>query len=154
MDERALVTGIRASAVLGLVAALLSAAPTPEARVLEAVETMYRALERDDAELFGRATTPDFYAFDVGARYTGGELFEVIRKAHAAGRTYSWRVTEPRIGIDGDTAWITYVNRGWIEDAKGRRDVAWLESAVLRREAESWRVGFLHSTRMAEEGGT
>ena len=45
-------------------------------------------------------------------------------------------------------AWITYVNRGSIKDASGTKAVSWLESAVLRKENDSWRIQFFHSTRV------
>jgi hypothetical protein len=44
-------------------------------------------------------------------------------------------------------AWITYVNRGSAEDKSGKKDLTWLESAVLRKDAGNWRIHFFHSTR-------
>lgn len=119
--------------------------------VIEAVRQMFVALASDDLAKFRTVTTPDFYAFDVGKRFTGDELIELIRKHHAAGKIFVWEVTEPQVYVDGETAWMTWVNRGSIEDAAGKTELSWLESAVLRRIDGAWRIHFLHSTRAARE---
>ena len=35
-----------------------------------------------------------------------------------------------------------------VQDAAGKKDVSWLESAVLRKGAGAWRIQFFHSTRV------
>jgi hypothetical protein len=35
-----------------------------------------------------------------------------------------------------------------VQDAAGKRDVSWLESAVLLKQKGAWRVQFFHSTRV------
>ena len=112
---------------------------------------MFVAAAQDDLALFRSVTLPEFYAFDVGKRFTGDELMALIKDAHADGKSYVWKVTEPQVYVDGTTAWVTYVNRGSVEDAAGRKDVSWLESAVLRRADGAWRIHFLHSTRVPSE---
>jgi hypothetical protein len=94
------------------------------------------------------AAAPGFYAYDGGRRFSGNKLMAFIRSRHEAGVVYVWRVTGPEVRIDGGTAWITYVNRGSITDVSGTRDVTWLESAVLRKEQDVWRIQFFHSTRV------
>ena len=70
-----------------------------------------------------------------GKRFDGDALMELIKTAHAAGKVYVWNVTEPEVHIEGDIAWITYVNRGSIQDASGTKSMNWLESAVLTSRA-------------------
>ena len=84
----------------------------------------------------------------VGEKMTGDELMAIIKSAHASGKTFVWTVTEPKVRIEGAVAWITYLNRGSVQDAAGKRDVSWLESAVLLKEAGTWRIQFFHSTRV------
>ncbi len=119
-----------------------------EAQVVDAMRTMYVAATKDDLALFHAVAAPDFYAFELGKRFTGDELMALLKSRHDAGVVYVWSVTEPEVHIDGNTAWITYVNRGSITDGSGPKDMAWLESAVLRRETDAWRIQFLHSTRV------
>ena len=133
----------------------LFAAPTEsttdEAKVIEAIRSMYVAATNDDLAKFHSVVSTDFYAFDLGKRFTGDELMELIRKAHAAGKIYVWQVTEPEVHIDGTTAWITYINRGSVQDATGTKNLSWLESAFLRKDKENWRIHFFHSTRVPSE---
>jgi ketosteroid isomerase-like protein len=109
---------------------------------------MFAAAAADDLARFRAVTTPDFYAFDGGGRFIGDALMDLIKSAHAAGKVYVWTVNEPEVRIQGDVAWITYVNRGSIKDASGTKDLSWLESAVLRKENGTWRIQFFHSTRV------
>jgi len=109
---------------------------------------MFVAATNDDLALFKTVASPDFYSFDAGKRFTGDELMKLIADLHAAGRIYVWEVTEPEVHIDGNTAWITYVNKGSITDTTGIQKRSWLESAVLGKQNGSWRIRFFHSTRV------
>ena len=108
---------------------------------------MYAALTADDLDKFRAVTASDFYAFDLGKRFSGDALMDLIKKAHAAGKVYVWTVNEAEVHISGDIAWITYINHGSVKDASGTKDVTWLESAVLQKEKGTWRIHFFHSTR-------
>ena len=121
--------------------------------VTEAVRAMFAAFAADDLAKFHEVTTPDFYAFDGGERFKGDELVELIKKAHAGGKTFVWTITEPSVHVEGDVAWITYVNDGSMQDSAGTKKMAWLESAVLRKKDGKWRVHFLHSTRVRPAEG-
>jgi hypothetical protein len=120
-------------------------------KVIETIRGMYVALQNDDLAKFQSITSSDFYAFDAGKRFSGDELMAFAKDAHAAGKVYLWKVTEPEVHIDGTTAWITYVNRGSLEDNSGKQNLSWLESAVLRKQNGAWRIHFLHSTRVTSE---
>lgn len=130
---------------------LFAAEPSPEsdeARVIEVMRTFYVAATNDDLEKFHSVVTRDFYSYDGGKRFSGDELMELIKQAHASGKVFVWTVTKPEVRIHGDAAWITYVNEGSVKDAAGTKNVTWLESAFLRKESGSWRIEFFHSTRV------
>ena len=117
-------------------------------KVVDTVRQMFVALGADDPELFESVTSRDIYAFDVGNRFTGEALLQLVKNAHASGKVYVWEVTDPEVHIDGNSALITYVNRGSIKDATGVKEMSWLESAVLRKNGDAWRIHFFHSTRV------
>ena len=131
--------------------AWVSQPATDQEKVIEAVRLMYVALTNDDLPQFRSVASSDFYAFDGGKRFTGDELMQFVKNAHSAGEVYVWQVTEPQVYIDGRTAWITYVNRGSLQDATGKKDLSWLESAVLHKDNDAWHIQFLHSTRVPSE---
>lgn len=125
-----------------------TASANDEVQVTEAVRSMFAALSAEDILKLRTVIAPDFYAFEAGGRITGDALIDLIKKAHAAGKVYVWTVNEPEVHIDGSTAWVTYINRGSIKDASETKNVSWLESAVLRKEKDNWRIQFFHSTRV------
>lgn len=108
---------------------------------------MFVAATTDDLKLFHTVAAPDFYAFDGGKRYDGDALMDLVKGLHAAGSVYVWTVNEPEVHISCNTAWVTYVNRGSVQNASGTTKVTWLESVILEKEAGRWRVRFASSAR-------
>jgi ketosteroid isomerase-like protein len=123
-------------------------AETQEQEVIDTVRTTFAAALTDDTAKFDSVIAPDFYMFDGGARLNGDTIIAIIKAQHAAGKHYEWNVTEPDVHINGDTAWIAYVNKGSITDASGTMKQNWLESAFLEKQAGNWKIVFIHSTRV------
>lgn len=119
-------------------------------QIIEAVKTMFVAATKDDLELFHSVTTSDFYAYDGGKRFDGDELMNLIKQAHAAGTMLVWSVNDPEVHVGCGTAWITYVNKGSVQTAKGVTPLTWLESLVFEKKDGKWRAHFLHSTRVPQ----
>ena len=117
-------------------------------QVVDTVSTIFTAARADDVAKFDSVIAPGFYIFDVGARFNGDSIMALIKTQHAAGKRYEWNVTEPEVHIHGNTAWIAYVNKGSISDASGTVNQNWLESAFLEKQAGSWKIVFMHSTRV------
>jgi hypothetical protein len=117
-------------------------------KVAEAMRQMYVAATNDDLALFHRVAATDFYAFDGGKRFSGDALMSLIKGAHDAGKRYVWTVTEPDVHLGCDDAWIAYTNRGSLQDETGTKNLVWLESAFLHKEADVWKIRFFHSTRV------
>ena len=123
---------------------------TVQEQIANTVRQMYEAVGNDDRRSLGRLLCPDFHAFENGRRMSGGAMLDLMSKFHAQGQRFRWSVTEEEVQPQGNLAVIAYVNRGSITQAPGAEPVplAWLETAVLRKEDQSWRVAFLHSNRM------
>jgi ketosteroid isomerase-like protein len=117
-------------------------------QVVDAVRTIFQAARTDDLARFHSVTAADFYLFDGGARFNGDAIMALMKAQHGAGKRYEWNVTEPDVHVYGDTAWIAYLNRGSITDSSGTIDQQWLESAFLEKRAGSWKIVFMHSTRV------
>jgi hypothetical protein len=116
-------------------------------QVVDTVSTIFTAARADDVAKFDSVIALDFYIFDVGARFNGDSVMALIRAQHSAGKRYEWNVTEPDVHINGNTAWIACVNKGGITDASGTVDQSWLESAFIEKQAGTWKIVFMHSTR-------
>jgi hypothetical protein len=124
-----------------------AAAPNDEAQVVQALQTMYVAATSDDLAVFHSVAAPDFYAYDGGKRFEGDTIMTMVKNLHAAGNVYVWKVTDPEVHITCGVAWVTYVNRGSLQNASGKTELTWLESAIVQEEKGQWRIRFLHSTR-------
>jgi ketosteroid isomerase-like protein len=122
--------------------------PAEQRQIADTVSTVFAAARTDDVAKFDSVIASDFYIFDGGARFNGDAIMTVIKAQHAAGKRYEWNVTEPDVHISGDTAWIAYVNKGSISDASGTVNQNWLESAFLEKQAGTWKIVFMHSTRV------
>jgi ketosteroid isomerase-like protein len=142
-----LVAGLSASAQSAAGTPACASTPADQVQVVETIRTMYAAAANDDLAKFHTVAAPDFYAFDGGKRYDGDALMNTLKSLHATGKVYVWTVTQPHVESDCHLAWITYINRGSIKDASGTKDMTWLESAVLEKQAGAWRIRFFHSTR-------
>jgi hypothetical protein len=121
---------------------------TEQTQIVNTVSTIFTAARTDDVAKFNSVIASDFYIYDGGVRYNGDAVMAVIKALHAAGKRYEWNVTEPDVHINGNTAWIAYVNKGSITDASGTLSQKWLESAFLQKQAGIWKIVFMHSTRV------
>jgi hypothetical protein len=122
-------------------------------QIVDTVNTIFTAIQTDDAAKLNSVITPDFYIFDGGKRFNAEEVMAIFKAQHLAGKRFEWNVTEPDIHITGSAAWIAYVNDGSIGDASGRVPQQWLESGFLEKQTGTWKVLFMQSTRVpaAEE---
>jgi hypothetical protein len=119
-----------------------------QARIVDSVSTVFAAASTDDVAKFDSVIAPGFYIYDAGARFNGDAIMALIKAQHMAGKRYEWKVTEPDVQITGKTAWIAYVNKDSITVASGTVNQNWLESAFLEKEAGTWKIVFMHSTRV------
>jgi ketosteroid isomerase-like protein len=117
-------------------------------QIVDRMNAMFTALQKDDAAGLNSILAPDFYMFDGGHRFNGEGVMAQIRTLQDSGKRFEWSVTEPDVHVSGNTAWIAYVNQGSITDASGSVNQQWLESAFLERQTGLWKVRFVHSTRV------
>lgn len=120
-------------------------------QIVNTVSMIFTAARSDDVAMFDSLIASDFYIYDGGVRFNGDAIMAFIKAQHDAGKRYEWNVTEPDVHINGNTAWISYVNQGSITDASGTMKQQWLESAFLQKQGDIWKIVFMHSTRVPPE---
>jgi hypothetical protein len=123
--------------------------PKAEAEIDRTVHAFFDALRKEDKAAFQRLTTTSFYSFDVGKRYVGTGLVDVVKDAHARGVQLNWSVGPLDTNLGCDVAWSAWENVGTAGVPPDVRPVRWLESAVLIRQNGSWKIDFFHSQRAA-----
>ena len=123
---------------------------TPEQqKIVDTIKAIFVAAKADDIAKFNQIVVPGYYMFDNGMRFDGDAIMKLIADAHAKGERYDWNVTDPDVHINGNTAWVAYVNRGSFTDAQGKvTNLTWLESTFLEKTNGVWKILFLHSTRV------
>jgi hypothetical protein len=140
--------------ILAALALQAAPAPAPQCQLsnsdvvaIEAsVRGLFDALAKDDRAAYARATTRDFWTFDAGERMSATRLFDLVEGAHKKGRVIDWTIGPVAVRGGCDMAWASWENDGASGTAGAMVPRRWLESAVLRRAADGWRVEFLHST--------
>lgn len=120
--------------------------------VVQTIRVMFDAATTDDLKKFESVAAPGFYIYDNGQRFDGDGIMKLIIAQHAQGAKYVWTVTQPDVHVYCDEAWIAYVNDGSVQPGPDAAvtPMKWLESAILRREGNQWKVVFFHSTRQAK----
>ena len=122
-----------------------------DAGIERTVHAFFDTLRKEDKAAFQRLTTSSFTSFDVGKRYVGTELVDVVRDAHARGVQLNWSVGQLDTKVGCDVAWSAWENVGSAGVPPDVKPVRWLESAVLVRQNGEWKVDFFHSQRAAAE---
>lgn len=122
-----------------------------EADIEHTVRAFFDALRNEDKAAFQQLTTSSFYSFDVGKRYAGTELVDVVRDAHARRVQLNWSVGPLDTKLGCDVAWSAWENVGSAGIPPDVKPVRWLESAVLVRQDGNWKVDFFHSQRAATQ---
>jgi hypothetical protein len=123
-------------------------AMTDQAQVIATVRAVFEAANNDDVARFDAVIDHNFYIYEQGQRFDGNRIMAMVQAQHAAGKHFEWNVTEPDVHVDGNAAWIAYVNKGSITDSSGTMKQEWLESAFLQKHAGVWKIVFMHSTRV------
>ena len=123
------------------------ASPADIAAIDLTVRGFYDALRRDDRAGFQRLTTPTFTSFDGGVRFSGTALSNFVRDAHARGVQLVWNIGPIDTHGGCDMAWAAWNNAGSVGTPPQMKPVRWVESAVLVRREDLWKIDFFHSTR-------
>lgn len=123
------------------------ASQSDAAEIESVVHAFYDALRKEDEGSFGRLITTSFYSFDVGKRYTGVGLVKLVQNVRARVVQLNWSVGPLDTHVGCGMAWATWQNVGSAGVPPQVQPVRWLESAVLVRQKNAWKIDFFHSTR-------
>ena len=123
-------------------------AQTDVSAVNKVITDYFEAISANDLDIQKQLTTENYTILENGVLWNHDTI--VVMTNRLKGRSFK-RINQIdfiRTEIKGNMAWVAYYNTADMTlDAKQRR-VSWLESAVLIRERETWRIQLLHSTRL------
>jgi ketosteroid isomerase-like protein len=90
----------------------------------------------------------DFQLAEAGMVMSKQEAVDLLKGSVNTEAQRTHKITVIRTHIDGSFAWIAYWNEARIVSEEKTREVKWLETAVLRKEKNEWKLEFLQSTKL------
>lgn len=114
------------------------------------VKELFAAMSKHDGKAMQETSTADFQLLEHGEEWTMQTLVDAVQPK---GEPYERKnfFKQIRARQEGDVAWLSYWNKAEIRRSSGLRTVVWLESAVVIREGDRWKVQLLHSTRLESD---
>lgn len=111
------------------------------------VKELFAAMSKHDGNAMRETSTEDFQLLEHGEEWTMQKLVDAVQPK---GDPYERKnfFKQIRARQEGDVAWISYWNKAEIRRKSGLRTVVWLESAVIAKVGDSWKIQLLHSTRL------
>lgn len=137
-------------AASGAVQAHSQPCPDPAEARIEAEQTIrdfFTALRGEGEASFESLTTSSMYSYDVGERFNGRALADVVIEALEKGVEINWNLGPMDTKVRCKVAWSAWENTGSAGTPPDMRPVRWLESAVLVYEEGQWKIDFFHSQR-------
>jgi len=111
------------------------------------VKELFSAMSKHNGKAMQETSTEDFQLLEHGEDWTMQKLVDAVQPK---GEPYERKnfFSQIRARQKGDVAWVSYWNKAEIRRESGLRTVVWLESAVMVREDDRWKIQLLHSTRL------
>ncbi|MEE4217704.1 MAG: hypothetical protein V2I48_08850 [Xanthomonadales bacterium] len=101
------------------------------------VQAFFSAISAVDHERIRHSVTSDFHLLEDGEVWDVNDLIEVAGPSQAGRRNYFHVIRTAR---SGNSAWISYWNKAVFRGGEQIFSRAWLESAVLVRDGDMWRL--------------
>ena len=126
---------------------LSSIAVAEDHPAFQPVKELFAAMSKHDGKAMHEQATEDFQLLEHGEDWSMQMLVDAVQpKGDPCERKNFFKQIRAR--QDGNVAWISYWNKAEIRRTSGLRTVVWLESAVIVKEGDRWKVQLLHSTRV------
>ncbi len=138
-------------ALLGLVLltcfAFRGTANAADHPAFQPVKELFAAMSKHDGDAMRETATKDFQLLEHGEDWSMQKLVDAVQPK---GKPYERKnfFDQIRARQKGDVAWVSYWNKAEIRRGGGLRTLVWLESAVMVKEDDRWKVQLMHSTRL------
>ncbi len=111
------------------------------------VKELFAAMSKHDGKAMQETSTDDFQLLEHGEDWTMQKLIDVAQPKEKPyeRKNFFCQIRAKQIG---DVAWVSYWNKAEIHRQSGLRTLVWLESAVMIKEDDRWKVQLMHSTRL------
>lgn len=131
-----------------LFSAITSAQTTnsEQVTVQQTIQNLFTALSNRDSAGLRLHSTADVHFYEYGEVWTIDTLIKKVMFIKPADykRTNSFEFVKTT--IDGNTAWVTYYLQSEITRNGKKEIVKWMETVVLVKQKEQWKIQLLHSS--------
>ncbi|NQZ20750.1 MAG: nuclear transport factor 2 family protein [Colwellia sp.] len=131
--------------LLPLILLTMSATSFGSNEPFKPVQDLFSAMSAIDHTKMKNLVTTDFQLLEAGEDWTIDDLIKVVNPSEYIRRNYFSMI---KTKISGQMAWVSYWNKATFTKGEHVDSVAWLESAVMIKDGESWKIQMLHSTRI------
>lgn len=120
-----------------------------EQKVQQVIENMFATLSSFDTVALKTLVTNNVRFYEYGEVWTIDSLIKIVMRGKSIPdfkRTNSFQVV--KTNIQNETAWVTYYLQSLVT-RNGKEDtVNWMETVILIKEKNKWKIELLHSTRL------
>ncbi|MGJ8682447.1 nuclear transport factor 2 family protein [Paraglaciecola sp.] len=127
---------------------IISASTYAQDAPFKAVQDLFSAISQVNHSKMKAVVTADFQLLEDGEDWDMNDLINVIKPSNYVRKNY-FNVVKTQ--SSGDFAWVSYWNKATFTKGELTKDVVWLESAVLIKDANKWKIQMLHSTKIKPE---
>ena len=114
----------------------------------KAVQNLFSAISEVNHTKMKNIVTYDFQLLEVGEDWDINDLINVVKPSEYVRKNY-FNVIKTK--TNGDFAWVSYWNKATFTKGELIENVVWLESAILIKDGNSWKIQMLHSTKIKPE---
>jgi ketosteroid isomerase-like protein len=120
---------------------------TDQREVQQTVINIFDALSRRDSVMLKANCTADILIFEDGKVWNVDTMMgAIITLKKLDDYTRINKIEFIHTEIHNDVAWTTYHNKADITVNGKNRSVKWVETVILEKKNENWRIKLLHST--------
>ncbi|MGB2742710.1 MAG: nuclear transport factor 2 family protein [Cognaticolwellia sp.] len=130
------------------VSLLVSATSFGQESPFKAVQDLFSAMSQVNHAKMKNIVTNDFQLLEDGENWNITDLIKVVNPSKYYRKNY-FNVIATK--VSGDVAWVSYWNKATFTKGELIEEVVWLESAVLIKDNEAWKIQLLHSTKIKPE---
>ncbi|GAB3037944.1 nuclear transport factor 2 family protein [Spirosoma pulveris] len=122
-----------------------------EKNVKQVVNGFFQALSDEDIPALRSYCQTDFTLLESGEIWSLDTLEAKIKPYFGKGASRINKIDFKKIDIKGANAWVVYFNQADMEMNGKKGTIRWLESAVLTKYKNQWKIALLHSTTLAKK---
>ena len=142
---------LSAAIVIAIVSVAQEQVTKDRLAVQQTIIKLFTALSNSDTAGLKLYSTTDVKFYEYGQIWTMDTLIQkvmLVSKASDYKRTNSFEFVNTT--INKKTAWATYYLQSTITRNSKQETVKWMETVILLKEKNQWKITVLHSTRLVK----